>query len=197
MLERTESRVPRYVDHDPVSERRQDLDQSLRMLIGARARGVRRLNLRIVDLRRHDRRRASWWPEPEMDHLRRHFRMADERRMQLRCEVATRSDRVDREDVRACPSARRLAQRRLAVNPQLQVDTWTRNHTYDATARASCRQLLRKRIKDRLASRLPGASTSALSRRPPETAASTWWLLRRLCRSRVRRGQRSRECSAN
>ena len=117
-----------------MSEILQDLDQPLRVLIRARARGVRRLNLGIAHLRRRDRWLAPGWPEPEVDHIRRHCRVADERRMQLQREIAPRHDRVDREDVRARPGARRLAERRLAVDPQLQIDARVRIHGHDATA---------------------------------------------------------------
>ena len=96
------------------------------MLIDASARGVRRLDLSFFRVHGCERWLVAGRAEPEMDHVRWHAGVTDERRMKLERKIGMRDDGMDREYVRPSPRVSGLAQRGSGVDRQLKIDHRTR-----------------------------------------------------------------------
>ena len=88
----------------------------VRMLIHARARRIRRIQIVLVVIRRRNRRLASRRSKRQMHHVRRDTGMPHERRMELEHQVRARDNRMDGQHVSARPRTGRLARRGSTVN---------------------------------------------------------------------------------
>lgn len=133
-VERVERALTRHGHRSMVPKIREDLDQSLGVLVRAGARGVRRFQLCIVEVRRGERGLVAGWAKPQMNDVRTEPRMADEGRMELNGQVRTRNHVVQRQNVRSGPGVRRLADGGHAAKRQIEIDLWSREHAWHGTA---------------------------------------------------------------
>jgi len=104
------------------------------MLVRARTRSVGRLKLSLIHIRRDKRRLVTGWAQPEMHDVRTQSRMPHERRVKLKRQIRSGDRRMDRQDVRTRPRARRLALSRRAIDRQIEINPRSRVHGLHGTA---------------------------------------------------------------
>jgi len=162
--------LAQHVHTGAVAQIGERLDQSLRVLVRARARSIRRLELSFVHLRGSARWLVTSRPQPEMDHLRSQSRVSYERRVKLQRQVRTRDNAVDRQNMGARPSTRRLTNDRFIVDRELEVDRRPRTHASQGIA--STRQQVNSTAPRDLGGRWRSHNRGAVASRAANDAAA-------------------------
>jgi hypothetical protein len=121
-----------------IAETTEDLNQTLRVLVGARARSGGGVEMVPVQVRRRNAWVATGRPEHQMDNVRRDANVSHERRVELERKVGPRDRRMDGEHVRSRPRTRRLRLDGCAVDGEGQADDGSEGHSRDGNAR-TCR----------------------------------------------------------
>ncbi len=167
-LESVKRALAQHVHTGAVAQIGENRDQPLRVLVGAGARRIRRLELSVVHVRGSDRWLVTRRTEPEMDYLRLQSRVTDKRRVKLQRQVRTRDNRVGREDVSARPRAGGLAHDLFSVDRQLEVDR--RPWTHASEGIASLRQPLKSTAPRDLGGRWRSHNRGAVASRAANDA---------------------------
>lgn len=127
-LKRLKGALASVVHRRPIPETGEDLDQPLRVLVHASTRSVCRLKLGLIHIRCDKRRHVTGRPQPEMHDVRAQARMPHERRMKLKRQIRPGDHRMDRQDVRTRPRARRLALSKRAIDREIEINPRSRVH---------------------------------------------------------------------